>query len=185
MSSKRRKLVWQRESSDAKEPPAGRKEATASAASAEERRKRLAELRRKIEEAERRVSEKKVQEEESHEHEEKRLQEEKRLKEDRKKKFEASFAEAFESARRQFAEDLASKKAPVVFADSTEIERILSAKSDYGVLQLAPGASSADLRKRYREMCLSTHPDKNDHPKAQEAFRKIVTSYKSLSKYIG
>ncbi len=192
-TNKRRAMVWQREEAApvAEAPPAKRqapsaKQASdvAAATSQEERARKLAELRRKIEEAERRVKEKRVQEEESLEHEERQLREEQRRKEDRKKKFEASFADAFESARKQFAEDLASKKTHVVFADDREISRILSAKSDYAVLKLAPGASGAELRKRYREMCLSTHPDKNKHPRAMEVFRKVVSSYKSLDKYI-
>jgi len=149
-----------------------------------ERLKRLTELRQKIEEAERKVRQKKLHDDEVQENEEKKIEEEKRVKEDRRKKFEASFAEAFESARKQFAEDLATRKTPIVFASELEINRILSAKSDYAVLQLTPGATSSELRKRYREMCLSTHPDKNGHSKAQDAFRKIVASYKSLSKYI-
>lgn len=192
-TNKRRAMVWQREEVEAVDKgPSAKRQAqaatqapkVAAVASQEERARKLAELRRKIEEAERKVKERRVQEEESLEHEERQLQEEQRRKEDRKKKFEASFADAFESARKQFAEDLASRKAHVVFADDKEIARILSAKSDYAVLKLAPGASGADLRKRYREMCLSTHPDKNNHPRAMEVFRKVVSSYKSLDKYI-
>ena len=204
VTAKKRSMVWTREeagttaeasadlcagpSPSKKQATAGTAVSAASATSAaEEKRARLeklAELRRKIEETERRVREKRIQEEESLENEERQLQEEQKRKEDRKKHFEQSFADVFESARKQFAEDLASKKAPVVFADSKEIDRILVAKSDYAVMQLVPGTSGPDLRKRYRDMCLSTHPDKNDHPKAMEAFRKVVSSYKSLSKYI-
>jgi len=193
VAARKRAMVWSREEAGPKPgedleagPSPAKKQATAAAAEAEKeaRLQKLAELRRKIEETERRVKEKRIQEYESLEHEERQLQEERQRKEDRKKKFEASFADVFESARKQFAEDLASKKAPMVFADGKEIDRILGAKSDYAVLQLVPGTSGADLRKQYRSLCLSTHPDKNDHPRAMEAFRKVVSSYKSLSKYI-
>ena len=116
LAARKRAMVWSREEAGPKPgedleagPSPAKKQATAAAAAAEKeaRLQKLAELRRKIEETERRVKEKRIQEYESLEHEERQLQEERQRKEDRKKKFEASFADVFESARKQFAEDLA------------------------------------------------------------------------------
>lgn len=175
---KKRKLVWKRdEKAPIQEKPAQSQE------DREGKRLKLLELKAKIAQKEKLLQETRLQREDHDEQEEMKLKQEAMLKEDRRKKFEASFADAFESAKEAFAADLLESKRVVVFADDKEINRILTARSDYSVLRLAPGSSAAELRKRYREMALSCHPDKCSHPKSQEAFRKIVTAYKSLAKY--
>jgi hypothetical protein len=45
-------------------------------------------------------------------------------------------------------------------ADSQEVERVLSARTDYAVLQLQPGAQAIQIKKRYRAMAIALHPDK-------------------------
>ena len=175
---KKRKLVWKRDADD--DPRVKRSDEEQEK---ENKRRKLLELKAQIAQKEALLQETRLQQEEHDHQEEIKFNEEERLKEDRRKKFEASFADAFESTREALARDMTSKRA-VAFADEKEINRILNSKSDYDMLKLAPGSSAAELRKRYREMALSCHPDKCSHPKSQEAFRKIVTAYTSLSKYL-
>lgn len=177
---KKRKLVWKRDSADS-EKRGGEFEKDKD--KIENKRLKLLEIKAKIAQKEALLQETKLQREECDHQEELKLEEEERLKEDRRKKFETIFADSFESAREALAKDLTSKRT-AMFADDKEINRVLSAKSDYALLKLSPGCSAAELRKRYREMALSCHPDKCSHPKSQEAFRKIVTAYTSLQKYL-
>lgn len=51
-------------------------------------------------------------------------------------------------------------KPAVVVADEAEVERVLAASTDYAVLQVPAGTSGAELRRRFREMAISLHPDK-------------------------
>lgn len=180
----KRKLVWKREEGGEENISCESSSKKTKIDEEAAKRKKLLELKAKIEEKEKLLKERKLLQEQNNENEEMKIKEEDRLRGERKAKFEAGFADAFESARKSFAADLQSSKKAIVFADQEEINRILNSKSDYGVLKLSPGSSGAELRKRYREMALSCHPDKCKHPQAQEAFRKIVQSYKSLSKYL-
>lgn len=177
VDDKKRKLIWKRDDAD------GKITRIKEEREKESKRAKLLELKAKIAQKEALLQETKLQREEHFHQEEAKLKEEERLKKNRRKKFEASFADAFESAREALAGDLTAKRV-VAFADDKEINRILSSKSDYDMLKLTPGSTAAELRKRYREMALSCHPDKCNHPKSQEAFRKIVTAYTSLSKYM-
>lgn len=69
--------------------------------------------------------------------------------------------QAFKLAKETAAADMAkSSRATVSAADAAEVARVLAARDDYAVLRVQPGASSAALRKRYREMAVSLHPDK-------------------------
>jgi len=174
---KKRRLVWKRDERDGEmSRPKGECEP-------ENKRTKLLELKAKIAQKEALLQETRLQREENLHQEEAKFKEAEKLKEGRRKKFEASFADAFKSAREALAKDLTSKRI-VPFADEKEINRILKSKSDYDVLKLAPGSTAAELRRRYREMALSCHPDKCKHPQSQEAFRKIVTAYTSLTKYM-
>lgn len=177
VDDKKRKLVWKRDN-NCEEMVRSKEEREI-----DSKRAKLLELKAKIAQKEALLQETKLRREEDLHKEEVKLKEEENLKENRRKKFEASFADAFESAREALGRDLTSKRV-VAFADDKEINRILNSKSDYDMLKLVPGSTAAELRKRYREMALSCHPDKCNHPKSQEAFRKIVTAYTSLSKYM-
>ena len=44
-------------------------------------------------------------------------------------------------------------------------------------LGLERGASQADVRKRYRALALRLHPDKAQHPQANEAFAALESAY--------
>lgn len=152
---------------------------------AAKKEKRLLELKARIEQKERQLAEKKIRKLESDDVAAEVVENEERLKQERRLRFETSFADAFESARESLAKDIQASKEKITFAGQEEIDRILSAKSDYSVLGLSPGVDGAQIRKRYRQIAITVHPDKCSHPKANEAFHKIVLAYRNLSRYVG
>ncbi|XP_039230568.1 chaperone protein dnaJ 50 isoform X1 [Drosophila yakuba] len=54
-------------------------------------------------------------------------------------------------------------------------------KDYYKILGIERNASSEDVKKGYRRMALRYHPDKNDHPQAEEQFREVVAAFEVLS----
>jgi len=56
------------------------------------------------------------------------------------------------------------------------------AKTDYyQILGLEKKASDAEIKKAYRKLALKLHPDKNNAPKATDAFKKVSTAYACLN----
>ncbi len=49
--------------------------------------------------------------------------------------------------------------------------RVLRCSNYYDILDVEKEASEADLKKQYKKLALSLHPDKNSAPKADEAFK--------------
>eukprot|EP00968_Pinguiococcus_pyrenoidosus_P002252 scaffold122_cov236-Pinguiococcus_pyrenoidosus.AAC.3 len=56
----------------------------------------------------------------------------------------------------------------------------LSLEEAYGVLELAEGASEAEVKKAYRRKALLTHPDKNKAPDAAAQFQRVSAAYKRI-----
>lgn len=54
-------------------------------------------------------------------------------------------------------------------------------KSLYTTLEVAPGASEAEIKKAYRKLARQYHPDVNKDPKAEEKFKEINAAYEVLS----
>jgi len=54
-------------------------------------------------------------------------------------------------------------------------------KDYYRVLGVNRDASEAEIKKAYRKAALKYHPDKNDHPEAEEKFKEIAEAYEVLS----
>ncbi|PSC67835.1 hypothetical protein C2E20_8489 [Micractinium conductrix] len=106
-----------------------------------------------------------------------------RQKEARKAKLEAGFAAALAAAQKEAAAAAAAAGPAAAAADAAEVARVLAARDDYGVLQLAPGAPAAAIRRRYREMAVALHPDKCRQEQAKEAFQRLVRAYQNLAKY--
>merc|ERR1719189_2142882 len=62
------------------------------------------------------------------------------------------------------------------------IERVFEANNDFAVLDLPPQriADTAVLKRQYRKISLAVHPDKNSHPQAADAFRKVYGAFETL-----
>ena len=63
------------------------------------------------------------------------------------------------------------------------LERVFDAANEFEVLGL-PVEFTDDLtriKKQYRKISLSVHPDKNKHPQADAAFRKVYGAFETLS----
>ena len=58
---------------------------------------------------------------------------------------------------------------------------ILNCKDYYQMLGVTKSITEKELKKAYRKMCLKVHPDKNNSPSADEAFKKINQAMTVLS----
>jgi len=61
------------------------------------------------------------------------------------------------------------------------VKRIRKCKNYYEILGVNKTSSDQDLKKAYRKLALSFHPDKNKAPGAGEAFKAIGNAYAVLS----
>lgn len=51
------------------------------------------------------------------------------------------------------------------------IYRVLECKNYYNILNVKQNASEGEIRKRYKQLALALHPDKNRAPNSEEAFK--------------
>lgn len=56
------------------------------------------------------------------------------------------------------------------------VRRILSANSFYDVLSVPWNVEETEIRKAFRKLAILLHPDKNNSPGAEEAFKKVRTA---------
>eukprot|EP00898_Chlorokybus_atmophyticus_P002279 jgi/Chlat1/3051/Chrsp208S03294 len=61
------------------------------------------------------------------------------------------------------------------------VKRIRSTTDYYEVLQLSKDCAEEDVRKAYRKIALKLHPDKNQAPGAEEAFKTVSKAFSCLS----
>jgi DnaJ-class molecular chaperone len=59
---------------------------------------------------------------------------------------------------------------------------VLMAADPYSILNVARGASEAEIKKAYRKLAKELHPDRNkDNPKASEKFSQVTQAYDLLT----
>ena len=77
---------------------------------------------------------------------------------------------------------VASQPLDVGGAIDPHVARVLAAASEFETLELpvAPITDLAAVRKIYRRISLTVHPDKNPHPEATAAFRKVFGAFQTL-----
>ncbi|KAL3839840.1 hypothetical protein ACJIZ3_024431 [Penstemon smallii] len=63
----------------------------------------------------------------------------------------------------------------------TVVREIKRKKDYYEILGLEKSCSSDDVRKAYRKLSLKVHPDKNNAPGAEEAFKMVSKAFQCLS----
>lgn len=61
------------------------------------------------------------------------------------------------------------------------VRQIKKQKDYYAILGLEKGCSVEDVRKAYRKLSLKVHPDKNQAPGAEEAFKAVSKAFQCLS----
>lgn len=67
-------------------------------------------------------------------------------------------------------------------ADDVKICKDILAKTNYyEILGIEKNATEAVIKKSYRKIALRLHPDKNNAPKATDAFKKVSQAYMCLS----
>lgn len=88
-----------------------------------------------------------------------------------------SIADARDTSQVARAGTYAVKLDPQFWYDQA-LERVFDAANEFEVLDL-PVELTEDftkIRKQYRKISLSVHPDKNKHPQADAAFRKVPSA---------
>ncbi|KAM3378291.1 hypothetical protein P3S68_010704 [Capsicum galapagoense] len=64
---------------------------------------------------------------------------------------------------------------------SAQNNRVGSERDWYGILQLDRSSDEATIKKQYRRLALMLHPDKNEFPGAEAAFKLIAAAHMVLS----
>ncbi|CAD6207512.1 unnamed protein product [Miscanthus lutarioriparius] len=93
-------------------------------------------------------------------------------------------ADAAAAARAQAAREVCAASA--AFASCTHRRRRSSPRGPhfvdwYLVLAIGENASEDAVRRRYRQLALQLHPDKNRHPKAEVAFKIVSEAHACLT----
>ncbi|KAI5172540.1 hypothetical protein NEFER03_1615 [Nematocida sp. LUAm3] len=64
-----------------------------------------------------------------------------------------------------------------------EVERIIKHRRKFfEVLQLPETATKKEIREKYKRIAVRIHPDRNKHPKAEEAFTVLNKAYEEALK---
>lgn len=98
----------------------------------------------------------------------------------RKARLDAGFAEAFRKAAEVAAAEAAQQRVVIPSANAAEVARVLAARSHLECLQLPQSPSKEALKRKYRTMAVSLHPDKCKVDHATDAFQRLVQAYQAL-----
>jgi len=98
-----------------------------------------------------------------------------------RQRLQAAFADAFREAAEAAVTEAPKAAAPP--AGAAEVARVLTARSDYACLRLPEGSGRDTIRQRYREMAKALHPDKCSDPRAKDAFQRLFEAYSNLTSY--
>ncbi|KXZ44898.1 hypothetical protein GPECTOR_61g851 [Gonium pectorale] len=79
----------------------------------------------------------------------------------------------------------AAPREAVRLASLEDVRRVLQAASDYEVLQLPVGSTAVEVRRAYRRLAASLHPDKCREEGAQQAFIRATSAYNALLRRSG
>ncbi|KAK2197721.1 bifunctional DnaJ domain/Chaperone J-domain superfamily/DnaJ domain [Babesia duncani] len=60
-------------------------------------------------------------------------------------------------------------------------KQVIKAKDYYDMLNVSHSATTDDIKRAYKKLALKLHPDKNPHPQASEAFKKLSQAFQCLS----
>jgi len=66
--------------------------------------------------------------------------------------------------------------------DSNPVSRVLRGRSHYEILGVPEGSTDDEIRQAFRHLARVVHPDKNQDPRAGEAFAKVQQAFSGLSK---
>ena len=66
-------------------------------------------------------------------------------------------------------------------AQEEAVKAVLRSSTLYERLGVPRNASQSDIKKSFRKLALLLHPDKNSHPKADEAFKQVAEAFDVLS----
>lgn len=68
-------------------------------------------------------------------------------------------------------------------ATDPAVKRILACRTAhwYDILELDSNCSDKDIKKAYRKLARATHPDKNQTPGAEEAFKRVSEAFATLN----
>ncbi len=61
-----------------------------------------------------------------------------------------------------------------------EIEKLLLLENHYQILGIEFNSNDSEIKKKYRELAVKFHPDKNHNTKSDEAFKMINLAYETL-----
>ncbi|XP_051127716.1 chaperone protein dnaJ 49 [Andrographis paniculata] len=85
------------------------------------------------------------------------------------------------SASRPSSSSTSSTSATYTEEQVTVVKEIKRKNDYYEILGLEKNCSAEDVRKAYRKLSLKVHPDKNQAPGAEEAFKKVSKAFQCLS----
>ena len=61
------------------------------------------------------------------------------------------------------------------------MEKVLRSKSFYDLFEVEKSVELETIKKKYKKIAILVHPDRNSHPNAEKAFKRVGKAYATLS----